>query len=131
MIVLDTSAAVELLLALPHSPRIIERLHQAEWQVAAPQLLTVEILQVLRRRVAAGLNLLETAEQGLELLAELNIEYFEHQVLVTRMWQLRGNLSAYDASFVALAESLDAELMTADAHLARAPGHQARVLLLE
>ncbi|QIK62134.1 type II toxin-antitoxin system VapC family toxin [Leucobacter viscericola] len=130
MIVLDASAAVELLLALPLSRRVQDRLDQGHWQLAAPQLLVVEILQVLRRRVAAGSTSLSDAEEALELLQELGIRYFDHQVLAERVWQLRGNLSAYDASYVALAEALGWQLVTTDARLANAPGHSASVLLV-
>ncbi|GAA2101851.1 MULTISPECIES: type II toxin-antitoxin system VapC family toxin [Brevibacterium] len=130
MIVLDTSAAVELLLALPLSHRVAARLEDAQWQIAAPQLIVVETLQVLRRRVAAEISTLEEAEEARALLQDLNIRYFDHTLLAERTWQLRSNLSAYDASYVALAELLDLELLTTDARLAHAPGHSARVHLI-
>jgi predicted nucleic acid-binding protein len=131
VIVLDTSAAIELLLSLPLSRRVQERLEQAEWQLAAPQLLVIESLQVLRRRVSAGVSPLRDAEEARDLLRDLGIRYFDHQLLADRVWQLRDNLTAYDASFVALAEALDAELLTTDARLARSPGHDARVTLVD
>lgn len=130
MIVLDTSAAIELLLALPKATQVQDRLEQAQWQVAAPQLLLVEVLQVLRRRVASGVTELKDAEVARELLHDLSPHYFDHDLLGTRVWQLRDNLTAYDACYVALAELLDVELVTADAKLAAAPGHGARLVLL-
>lgn len=130
MIVLDTSAAIELLLTLPLSPQVQQRLDQTEWQVAAPQLLVVEVLQVLRRRVGAGITTQESAEEAQQLMGELNVHYFDHQLLADRVWQLRRNLTAYDGCFVALAEMLDVELLTADARMAKAPGHEAHVTLL-
>ena len=130
MIVLDTSAAVELLLALPGSRAVIDQLDREGWAIAAPQLLVVETLQVLRRRVAAGLTPLGVAEQGLDVLRQLGVRYVDHHLLAARIWELRGSLTAYDAAFVALAELLDVALVTADARLARAPGHRARVTLV-
>lgn len=125
MIVLDTSAAIELLLALPLSRKVQDRLQGADWQIAAPQLIVVEVLQILRRRVSAGLTSLNDAEEARQLLQELNIRYFDHSLLADRIWELRENLSAYDAAYVALAEALECELLTSDARLAGAPGNEA------
>lgn len=130
MIVLDTSAAVELLLALPLSRRVQQHLNRVAWLIAAPQLLTIEVLQVLRRRVAAGFTPIEEAEEARQLLGDLNIRYYDHVLVAERVWQLRHNMTAYDASYVALAELLDAELLTSDTRLADAPGHHAQLLLL-
>ena len=130
MIVLDTSALVELLLALPLSPHVEAALDDAGWQVAAPQLQAIEVLQVLRRRVTAGVTAPDAAEQARTLLRELGVRYFEHDLLVERVWQLRDNLTAYDASYVALAELLNVDLVTTDSRLAHAPGNDARVVLL-
>ena len=131
MIVLDTSAAVELLLNLPLGVRVRERLEEADWHAHAPQLLTVEVLQVLRRRVAAGITTVAAAEEALGLLDDLALSYHEHQMFAPRVWALRANLTAYDAIFVALAEALDADLLTTDARLAHAPGNRARIELIE
>ncbi len=131
MIVLDTSAAIELLLALPRSGRVQDELEQVEWQISAPQLLVVEVLQVLRRRVAAGTTTLNEADEARELLEDLNIRYFDHALLANRIWQLRDNLTAYDASYVALAELLKVPLLTSDALLAHAPGKDAHCVLAE
>ena len=131
MIVLDTSAAIELLLALPRSGRVQDELEQVEWQISAPQLLVVEVLQVLRRRVAAGTTTLNEADEARELLEDLNIRYFDHALLANRIWQLRDNLTAYDASYVALAELLKVPLLTSDARLAQAPGNHAHCVLAE
>jgi predicted nucleic acid-binding protein len=131
VIVLDTSAAIELLLGLPLSRRVQERVERAEWQIAASQLLEIEILQVLRRRVAAGLTTLEDADEARQLTRDLNVRYFDHAVLAERIWQLRENLTAYDAAYVALAEILEVPLLTSDARLANAPGHDAQCVLIE
>ena len=129
MIVLDTSAAIELLLSLPKARQVQDCLEKAQWQVAAPQLLIVEVLQVLRRRVASEITELGDAVVAQELLRDLGPQYFDHELLGARVWELRDNLTAYDACYVALAELLDAELVTTDARLAAAPGHFARVVL--
>ena len=130
MIVLDASAAVELLLTLPLSPRVQSELEGVEWQMASPQLLEIEVLQVLRRRVNQGLSTVASAEEARDLLLDLNIRYYDHAPLADRIWELRENLTAYDACYVALAEALDLQLLTCDAALANAPGHNAEILLV-
>ncbi|MGO1545157.1 MAG: type II toxin-antitoxin system VapC family toxin [Gulosibacter sp.] len=129
MIVLDTSAAIELLLALPQSKAVQEEVERAGWRLAAPELLTIEVLQVMRRRVAAQLSSLSSANTGRALFTDLNIQFFDHSLVANRVWELRENLTAYDASYVALAELLDAPLLTTDERLARAPGHRAQVII--
>lgn len=130
MIVLDTSAAIELLLALPLSHKVQQQLDRVDWQIIAPQLLVVEVLQVLRRRVSAGHNPLSAADEARSLLGELNIRFFDHELLADRIWELRNTMSAYEASYVALAEVTEFELLTSDARLAKAPGHHARIALV-
>lgn len=90
--------------------------------MAAPQLLQVEVLQVLRRRVGAGYTSLDDAEQTRLLMRDLNIRYFDHPMLEERTWELRDNLTAYEAGYVALAEILGVPLLTSDARIAGAPG---------
>ena len=130
MIVLDTSAAIELLLSLPLSRKVQDLLDEHDWVVAAPELLQIEVLQVLRRRVTSGVTSIDDAEDALNLLRDINVRYFNHEVLIDRVWELRSNLTAYDASYVALAELLDGNLVTSDARLAHAPGNNARILLV-
>ncbi|MFT4167062.1 MAG: type II toxin-antitoxin system VapC family toxin [Microlunatus sp.] len=131
MIVLDASAAVELLLNLPHGPRIRDRIADPATQLHAPQLLTVEILQVLRRRVAAGITTVAQAGTALSLLDDLGVSPHDHALLARRIWELRDNLTAYDAAYVALAELLGATLLTTDARLARASGNRATIDLID
>ena len=88
----------------------------------APDHLPVEVTNVLRRRRNAG-SLTETeARLAIDGLWCLPLQYWPFEALASRAWQLGNNVSAYDAAYVALAESLDAPLLTADARLARAPG---------
>jgi predicted nucleic acid-binding protein len=100
-----------------------ERLH-------APQLLDIEVTQVLRRLLQRKELSLARAEQAFDDLSNLVIERHDHQWLVRRIWQLRDSLTAYDGCYVALAEALGAPLLTCDAKLAGASGHQAVIELV-
>ncbi|HEX6900531.1 MAG TPA: type II toxin-antitoxin system VapC family toxin [Thermoanaerobaculia bacterium] len=127
MIVLDASAAVEILLKTSASVPIVERILGRKVPLHAPYLIDLEVAQILRRFVAREGLPSERARQALEDLARLPLDRFPHLSLLPRIWQLRENLTAYDASYVALAETLDATLLTRDGRIARAPGHAARV----
>jgi predicted nucleic acid-binding protein len=93
----------------------------------APHLLDVEVAQVLRRFVASGALAAPRAAEALTDLADLPLTRYSHEILLPRIWSLRANLTAYDAAYVALAEALDATLLTADLRLLRAPGHTAHI----
>lgn len=131
MIVLDASAAVELLLNLPRAAAVRERIDDPDTQLHAPHLLVVEVLQVLRRRVAAGLTAEARARTAIDDLDDLGVNYHDHALTARRIWALRDNLTAYDAAYVALAELLGARLLTTDAKLAHAPGNRAHIELIE
>lgn len=90
--------------------------------LAAPELVDLEVLSVLRRLVRGGQLPVRRAEQALADLMALPLERVPHRQLLPRCWALRDNLTVYDASYVALAETLGALLLTADARLSRAPG---------
>jgi len=95
-----------------------------------PHLVDVEITQALRRFALAG-HLSETrARIALADLAMIAMRRYPHDVLLPRVWQLRGNLAAYDGVYVALAEALAAPLVTRDGRLAGASGHGARIELV-
>ena len=93
----------------------------------APELLDLEVAQVLRRLVREGALSGSRAEAAIEDLLDLRITRYPHSVLLPRMWQLRHNLSAYDAAYVVLAEKLGATLLTRDARLASAARHAATI----
>lgn len=130
MIVLDASAAIEILRRSEPGWALLARLHDPAETLHAPHLLTVEVAQVLRRLSAHGSVSQRRAEEAIEDLAALDIARYDHEPLLPRMWDLCDNLTAYDAAYVALAEVLDAPLITRDERLANAPGHDARVELL-
>ena len=127
MIVLDASAAVDWLLQTPAGRRIEERLYSRKESLHAPHLLDLEVTQVLRRLERQGIIGGSRAEEAVRDLFDLRIHRYPHFVFLTRVWQLRNNLSAYDAAYVVLAEELKATLITRDNRLANAAGHAAEV----
>ena len=127
MIVLDASAAVDWLLQTPAGQQIEKRIYAHNESLHAPHLLDVEVAQVLRRLVREAVISAQRAEEAIEDLADLRVTRYPHFVFLSRIWQLRHNLSAYDAAYVALAENLAATLITRDARLASASGRAAAV----
>ena len=131
MIVLDASAAVSVLLNLGESaPRIRERMELADDDLHVPHLFEVEVLSALRRHATSGISEKRSAEL-LGDLTTMRITRYPHTALLARIWELRRNVSAYDAAYVALAETLNAPLVTMDARLARASGIRATVELFQ
>jgi predicted nucleic acid-binding protein len=131
MLVMDASAAVELLLASHRGRHIGRRLGAPRLSLHAPHLIDLEVAQTIRRYVAIGVVGEERGRTALENLALLGIERYGHEDLLRRVWALRLNLSAHDAAYVALAEALDAPLLTCDRRLSAAPGHTARIELVQ
>ena len=130
MIVLDASVVLEVLLRMPADVALDGRLFRSDETLHAPHLLDVEVAQVLRRYALAGEVEAERCQAALDDLAGLPLMRYPHDFLMRRVWELRDNLSAYDAVYIALAEALDAPLLTRDQRLANAPGHGARVELV-
>lgn len=130
MIVLDASAALELLLGTARGAAFGERLVRQGERLCAPHLLDVEVVHVLRRYERAGELTGRRAQAAVSDLADLPIVRYPHVPLLARIWELRANLTGYDAAYLALAEVLDLPLVTCDARLASAPGHRARVEVL-
>jgi predicted nucleic acid-binding protein len=130
LIVIDASALLEILLRTDRADRLMERAISGSEQLHAPQLLDIEVTQVLRRLVRQKEITAARAEQALQDLADVLIERHEHQALVQRIWQLRDSLSAYDGAYVALAEALAAPLLTCDGKLAGSHGHRATIELV-
>lgn len=99
--------------------------------LVAPQIIDLEVLSVLRRLALAGRVNQHRAEMALADLIDLPMHRADHMPLLNRCWQLRSNLTTYDAAYVALAEALDVTLLTADSRLAQAPGIRCRIEVLE
>jgi len=130
LIVVDASAILELLLGTPAARHVSERLFSLGESLHAPHLLDLEVAQVLRRYCLSGEIDARRSLEALQDLADLRLVRYPHDLFLPRIWELRRNLTAYDASYVALAEALGAPLVTRDAALASAPGHAARVELI-
>lgn len=127
MIVVDASAVLETLLRTPAAGAVEDRLFASGETLHAPHLIDLEVAQVLRRYAAAGELAPERGRTALADFVDFPIHRYPHDILLPRIWELRGNLTAYDAAYVALAEALDAALLTRDRKLAAATGHRARI----
>ncbi len=127
MIVVDASVILELLLRRPATRAIEPRLFRRGETLHAPHLLDLEVAQVLRCYAAKGELGPDRGDEALEDLRDLGIHRYAHEPFLSRIWKLRGNLTAYDAAYVALAEALDAPLLTRDRKMAQAQGHRAKI----
>jgi predicted nucleic acid-binding protein len=130
VLVVDTSAILEVLAARNPAPGLAQRLAD-DGDLHAPHLIDVEILHALRRIAMRGEISEDRAADVRSDFADTAIVRYGHLPLSDRMWELRHNLSAYDAAFVALAELLDVPLVTCDGRVASASGHDAHVELFD
>ena len=130
MIVLDASAAIEWLFQSPAGVRIDNRIFSASQSLHAPHLLDIEVAQVLRRFVRERTINEQRGKEALQDLGDLSLNRYPHDFLLQRVWELRATLTAYDAVYVALAELLDAPLLTCDSKIASASGHHASIELI-
>lgn len=130
MIVLDASAVVELLLHTAAGQAVAARLADPAIGVHVPHLVDVEVVQALRRLASLGELTAVEAETAIDDLRSLDLQRHAHEPLLGRVWELRQNLSAYDAVYVALAEVLETRMLTCDGRLARAPRLANRVELI-
>jgi predicted nucleic acid-binding protein len=120
-VVCDASAVVALLLdSGPDGQWATECLSGAE--LFAPSLLPYQYANIIRRHELAGLVSADQAAQSHADLGDLPVNMWPYELLSARVWQLRTNLSSYDASYVALAEAIGADLITLDRRIQRAPG---------
>jgi predicted nucleic acid-binding protein len=125
VIVVDASAALSALLNAGPA-----RAALAAEQLHAPHLIDVEVAHGLRRRVAAKSMTGAQGRTALDAWRRLGMTRYPTVSLLERVWQLRENLSAYDAAYVALAEALDCPLLTADGRLSRAPGARCSITVV-
>ncbi len=128
MIVIDASAEVAVLLNVgPGVEGIRDRIARPGETLHVPHLFEIEVLHALRRPSLLGTVSPERARLALSRLRDTQLVRYPHTPLMERIWELKDNLTAYDAAYVALAEALGAPLITLDARLARAPGIRAAV----
>jgi predicted nucleic acid-binding protein len=130
MIVVDASAVLEALLRTPAAGAVERRLFATSQTLHAPHLLDVEVAQVVRRYAANGEIDVERGRMALDDLVDLPLHRYPHDFLLPRVWDLRNNITAYDAMYVALAEMLDAPIITRDKRLAASTGHHALIELV-
>lgn len=128
MVVVDASALVEILIGGRKGDAVMARLGREE--LHAPHILDLEVTQVLRRLDRTRALDPWRCLVALQLLRAMSLFREPHEPLLQRCWELRANLTAYDAAYVALAEALDAPLITCDAKLQAAPGHRATIEVL-
>jgi predicted nucleic acid-binding protein len=116
------------LVAEDRAPELVERLG-GDGDLHAPHLIDTEVLHTLRRMILRDSISPERAADARSDFAELALLRYPHEPLNDRVWELRDNLTAYDATFVALAEALTVPLITCDARLASSPMHRAEIEL--
>ncbi|NNC87685.1 MAG: type II toxin-antitoxin system VapC family toxin [Akkermansiaceae bacterium] len=128
--IIDASVALEILLQSPAGASLADRLLGADVSLHAPHLLDVEVAQVLRRYVISKQVTPQRGGEAVRDLADFPLRRYPHDFLLPRIWQLRGNVTAYDATYLALAEAMNAPVLTRDRRLAKAPGNRARIELV-
>ena len=130
MIVVDASTALEVLLQTSAAASVEARLFRRAQTLHVPHLIDLEIAQVLRRYASTKQIDQRRCQEALQDWLAFPVSRYAHDTLLPRVWELRNNLTAYDASYIALAEALDAPLATRDTRLANASGHTAKIELL-
>lgn len=127
LIVVDASALYEVLIGTATGRTVGEQMLAAD-DLAAPAVVDVEVLGVIRRQEMQGLIDPTAAQQAVDDLEIWPAERYDHRPFVARAWELRRNLRTWDAFYVALAEALDATLLTTDERLIGASGPRCPVV---
>jgi predicted nucleic acid-binding protein len=127
VIVVDASTILEVLLRTQAVAAVERRIFDPDETLHAPHLIDLEVVQVLRRYATTRQVAPARCHAALDDLMDFPLNRYAHDFMLPRIWELRANLTAYDAAYVALAEALDAPLLTCDRRLAAAPGHHARI----
>lgn len=128
MIVVDASVLVDYLLGSGGHSALDHWL--VDHVACAPHLIDIEVMHVIRRHVTGGAVSEPRGRQATQDLATFPLTRVAHLNLLPRIWTLRANLTAYDATYVALAEILDAPLLTRDRKLGAAFGHAVQIVLI-
>ena len=129
MLVVDASCLCEVVIGGPSAETIRNRL-RADSDQAAPHIIDVEVFGIIRREHQRGHLDRTEASQAVEDLEAWPGERFGHRRLLARAWDLRDSVRGWDAMYVALAEALDAVLLTTDGRLAAAPGPSCPIELI-
>ena len=124
---IDASAAVDLLIGREEELAWLDQRIRSEHDLQVPAVFDLEVLHSLRGLEASGTVAPAVLAVALRGYPALRITRHDHVQLRSRIWELRHNLTAYDAAYIALAEALDAPLVTTDARLARSSGHEATI----
>lgn len=129
MLVIEASAALDMLLGEEDANGPLAQRVRLDGDLHAPHLIDVEFISALRRLVRTGEVSADRAADARHDFSALSLIRYPHQELAERIWQLRDNVTAYDATYVALAEVLEVPLITCDGKLAAARGHRAAIEL--
>ncbi len=118
----------------PNAIRVGERIKQEDLgdpreNLHVPHLFGVEVLHALRRLTLTGYVSETRGSRAVNAMLSMRLTRYPHEPFVGRIWELKQNISAYDAAYIALAETLDAPLITTDKRLAQASAHEARIEL--
>ncbi len=131
MIVVDASAVIDMLLQSEKGKKVADRILDPDETLHVPHLIEIEVTQVLRRFMLAGELTEARGRDALSDLTDLPLIRYPHTEFLQRVWDMRSSLSAYDAVYVALAEVLEAPLVTTDGKLSRAHGHDVKIELID
>jgi predicted nucleic acid-binding protein len=130
LIVVDASAAAFALLDDGETGERCRAALRADSRWLVPGHWLIEVLSVIRGNLLGGKIKPDRAEQAAAAAAELDPVVVPARLVAARIWELRGNLTTYDAAYVAVAERYRCALVTTDARLGRAPGIQCAVTLI-
>jgi predicted nucleic acid-binding protein len=121
LIVLDSSAAVDLFAWRQHGSWVRTQIER-DGDAHVPHLFDLEVVAAIRRLVTRGTVQPREAALAVDELSLMRLARYPHLSFISRIWELKNNVSPYDAVYVALAEALEAPLVTTDLRLARSPG---------
>ena len=127
MIVADASVVLEVLLRTKRGMTIQSRLLSSRETLHAPHLIDLEVCQVLRRYLVNKDLSADRAAMAIEDFQRIRIFRYPHRIFLDRIWELRRNMTAYDAAYVAVAETIGAPLLTTDRRLASTSNHSAQI----